>query len=541
MTLRSTPLPATDLDLDLDLDHAARASRPMTMERWLCGLAILVGLVGAVLFWGARTSLWEDELIAVTHGLQPVSSFLTEMLRNDIHPAVWFLLLKGWSALAPASDRWALTSSLVLGLLSAWTLHRVALRYAGARAALWACAFFCVLPTFAWAAGTLRMYSWVPLLALLNWHLGRQLLQGGMNRAGGARRGGAVLLVAVQLLLAYSHAIEFLFVGLIAINVCWFDWASADRASRKRWAWSQAVTAVAMLPLPLSALARGTEPLAPSNWTALFRQPAAMIAGWPLENDATVMAVGGIVFAMLALLGAQSPESRRILLGLPVTGLLAAWAIGLMGKPLFKSPVFAANLLPFLAIAAGIGAARLRGGVGRAGAAAVLLLLAGATLPWSRLMSPGEQFKPAAQAVAAAARPGDVVVVPNVSVFWGVMRYANTAQWGRPLEVMPPDNASWEALKRKLGPTWTSRLGLDRTTDRVDAGGITYIVGEPRDVTVPAGGSVWLVQRARYASSVGLTQPVRATRTQWFGRELSVQQLQADPAGALMISNPSAR
>lgn len=508
------------------------ALSPTRLDRWLCGLALAIGLIGALAFWSARGSLWEDEIIAITHGLQSLGSFQSEMLRNDIHPFSWFLVLKGWSALAPASDRWALGSSLLFAALSAWAVYRVALRHGGASAALWGVALYCVQPTFAWEAGTLRMYSFVPLLAVCSWAMGRQLL-----REGSWRRGA--LLVLVQLLLAYSHAIEFLFVGLIALNTLWLEWEHTGGAARWRWLRWQALTLVCMLPLPLSALARGTEPLMGSDWYAVLHYPAAIVAGWPLENDRGFLIAGGLVFLAMAALALPGRDSRRLMLGVPVLGLAAALVIGLFGKPLFKSPVFAANLLPFLAIAAGQGAARLTAPAAKSGAAVLLLFLAVATIPWSQRQLPGENYASAGRTIALFARPGDVVVVPNVSVYWGVMRYAADAQWGRPLEILPADNAAWQALKRKLGPEWTRRLSLEQRSDRVVIKGITYIVGEPRDVAAPAGGSVWLVQRARYASALELTAPARRLQTQWFGKELSLQQLQADPAGATRYENPA--
>ncbi|RZI57136.1 MAG: hypothetical protein EOP37_21535 [Rubrivivax sp.] len=523
--------PSISVPLGTSASASPRFAPSSRVERLLCGLAIAIGLIGAVAFWAARGSLWEDEVIAITHGLQPLSSFVSEMLRNDIHPPTWFLLLKGWTAWAPGSDAWALASSLVLALAAAWTVHRVTLRHDGPSAALWACALYVVQPTFAWSAGTLRMYSLVPLLAVLSWHLGRRLIQGGSTRVG-------VVLVTVQLLLAYSHAIEFLFVGLIALNVLWVDWSRSDRAGRWRWARWQALTLVGMTWLPLSALSRGTEPLPPSHWTGLFHNPASMIAGWSLESDSPFLIAGGLVFLGMAALALRTADGRRILLGLPVLGLLAALGIGMFGKPLYKTPVFAANLLPFLAIAAGLGAARLGAPAARAGAALLLLCLAATTLPWSQRQLPPENYAPAGRAIAAAVRPGDLVVVPNVSVYWGVMRYATTPQWGRPLEILPPDNASWQALKRKLGPDWVRCLSLTQTGDRVEFNGVTYVIGEPRDLALAPGGSLWVVQRARYASSVGLTTPARVTGTEWFGKELSVQRLQADPTGTTTVSNP---
>lgn len=57
-------------------------------------LALMSGLVAAALYWWSRGSLWEDEIIAITHGLQPLLGFFVEVLRNEIHAPRWCLCLR---------------------------------------------------------------------------------------------------------------------------------------------------------------------------------------------------------------------------------------------------------------------------------------------------------------------------------------------------------------------------------------------------------------------------------------------------------------
>ena len=55
-------------------------------ERRICVLSIVIGCIAAAFWWWTRTSLWEDEIIAITHANQPLPLFFVELLRNDIHP-----------------------------------------------------------------------------------------------------------------------------------------------------------------------------------------------------------------------------------------------------------------------------------------------------------------------------------------------------------------------------------------------------------------------------------------------------------------------
>ena len=127
-------------------------------------LALVVGATGAIRYWAQRRSLWEDEVIAITHAFLPLPGFFVEVLRNDVHPFLYFLFLKAWSAFSFGSDRWVLASSLACAFASLLTLSWVAYRVHGVRAALWCAAIFAVLPNFAWAAGNLRMYAAIPAL-----------------------------------------------------------------------------------------------------------------------------------------------------------------------------------------------------------------------------------------------------------------------------------------------------------------------------------------------------------------------------------------
>ena len=44
-----------------------------------------------------KTGFWEDEIIAATHAVQPFPAILVNIVRNDIHPPLYFMQLHVWA------------------------------------------------------------------------------------------------------------------------------------------------------------------------------------------------------------------------------------------------------------------------------------------------------------------------------------------------------------------------------------------------------------------------------------------------------------
>ena len=500
-------------------------------------LAICIGLIALVHYFSLRSSLWEDELIALTHTFQPLPSFFVEVLRNDIHPFVYFLALKGWMMFSPESGSWALASSLAFTIASAVVLYQVARSTSGTAAALWATAIFLLLPSTAWGASNLRMYGLVPALIVGVWYLNVRFVQS-------PSRWGAIALVLLEICAAYVHAIEFIFVAFVVLAIAIEHFKTTSKKTVKAWVALQFIAGLAMLPLPLSALMRGTEPLPASSWDSfvmIFGQAVAGAGGNYLE----ILTWAGVaVFGALVFFAVQSKRWRVTVLVVPVGVLLAVYIIGFLGKPIYKPPVFAANLMPFLALGAGAGIAQVieqRRHVSTALAMAFTVVLAGVTMPWAGNFVPQESYKSAATYVKQHALPGDVVIAPHLSVFWGVMFYAEGADWGLPLAIRPADNPKWRSLTAKLGDELSHSLSLIPKKAYVDFGGIRYCVGS--DVAACASGvkRAWVVDRSTYDNGVEFDQPMTVTKSTTITSELAVSQLDASAEGDKRFANPFLR
>lgn len=493
--------------------------------------ALVLGLISAATVWWNRGSLWEDEIIAITHGLQPFPEFFIEILRNDIHPFFYFLLLKIWTSFNYGSDGWALASSLVSALCSAAAIAYVTFRTYGQQASLWATTLFCVLPTFASSAGNLRMYGLVPCMAVLCWFANREFLGSGRVR-------WVWILILVQVMQTYTHAIGFFFAAFFALAALVEQWDLIDRRRLRVWAGAQFICLVSMLPVVASALVRGTEPLSAPSLFSLVSYPAQVVSVWGSTSDPMTFAGGSATFAFLLLFGLNDTRGRIPVLVISCGALLACIVVSSFGKPMFKPPVFTANLVPFLVIGAAVGIVKTQWISLRAVAFACTIFMSISTLLWAQDFRIAGNYQSAARYLVTHTRPGDIVIVPNVSMFWGIARYAVGPAWGHPLDVMPlQSNEAWTKLKARLGGEWVDLLNLTPATDYVDSRQVRYVIGNEAKVHTLNARQVWIVHRDGYKETVRLGIPVMVEKVSWFG-ELSVSLGRPSPTGATLVSNP---
>jgi hypothetical protein len=509
---------------------------------WLiCLGSISSGIVAAFIWWWNRSSLWEDEVIALTHANQPFPLFFIEVLRNDVHPPLYFLQLKAWAALGFESDAMILLNSMLWAFVSLVILFNVAKKLCGKKAGWYSIAIYAAFPIFAYGAGNLRMYSMVPGLALLTWYANQRWFKQPQNK-------WLAVAIALEIFLAYVHAIEFYFVAFLAFAalaeaVMSTKPANSVEPSRPivKWLLWQLLAGLCMSPLVGSGVVRGSDASAPGSLWGILSEPGALIAGWGPSEIFALRAAGLVIFAFFAVVAVKSPIARLKTLIIPLGALAVAILVSIIFKPMLKTPVFASNLLPFLALGAGIGIATLSGRWVRVGTAIALLLLSAAAIPLVFLQLPKDSFAGTAAYVRANAKAGDVVVIPNVSVYWGILRYAVGPHWGRPLDVMPiKQNAQWFSLLQKLGPTRTAALGLQPKTNIVVENGVSYAIGPDATQTTKNAGRIWVVQRDNYAVDAELAGPfVRKTMVRVNSGDVVVSLFEKTASGNNIAQHPS--
>lgn len=128
-----------------------RTSVPTSSDRhgWLPGAAILLAAL-AIRAWDLRReSYWLDELCSIAATQGTWREMLDGLAQRDVHPPLYFALLRGWVRLFGASEPAARSLSVLAGLVAVSSAGRLARELAGRRAefaamALVACSPFCV-------------------------------------------------------------------------------------------------------------------------------------------------------------------------------------------------------------------------------------------------------------------------------------------------------------------------------------------------------------------------------------------------------------
>ncbi len=382
--------------------------------------------------WAARLwrldhrPLWWDEGISVYLAHQGTAAILADRA-GDVHPPLYFVLLKGWTALVGPSVVAGRLFSVLPATLAVPALAAVGTRLAGRRVGATAGLLAALAAFPVQHAQEIRMYSLVPLVVLLAtaWLVRVRTTPAGPGRAAGWA-GYAAAIAAGPWLHYYTLAVPPFHAAALA--------ASGERRAAvwRRWIAAQAAAAILFAPwlvrtagrLAGNAAGKAAAESDPSVSLAAFawRYVAEIGAGAAGDAGSPALRACAVVLAGLAIGGAARWWRRSP----PRSPAAVAWPLAWLGVPLAAG--YAVNLwLPFDAFArllayaapgfyllAAAGAAALgRGRAARAAQAVLVAVLAGLPL-WrhqSASIDAAEDPRPLVAALAAEARPADVVVV----------------------------------------------------------------------------------------------------------------------------------
>jgi hypothetical protein len=131
---------------------------------------IIVGasLVGIVARLFPSSPLWLDEALTVNIADQPVGS-ITDALRHDGHPPLYYYVLAGWMDLFGTSDLAVRSLSMVLGFVALGLTFVVARRHGGSELAAMTAFVMAVSPYGVRYSSETRMYALVMVLVLIGW------------------------------------------------------------------------------------------------------------------------------------------------------------------------------------------------------------------------------------------------------------------------------------------------------------------------------------------------------------------------------------
>jgi mannosyltransferase len=461
---------------------------------WECLAISFLLAIGILLrFWTSRpTDLWEDEVIATTHAVQPLWAVVVDTLRNDIHPPLYFLQLHFWSLLG-SSDRWFMANSLLWSLLGLASLSFVASAFFGRRAGLQAAAIYAVLPSPVYMADQVRMYSMLVTLLLLSVYFCHQIFW--QHRGGAAR---VVGLTFVQICLIITHALGALAVGLVAIYA--LVGVKNRSTSRATWAACYGILICVAVPWVGNAMMHEGDPVANAR---TFAAIVAGAAGGPLADQSLAAFVIGLTaFVLVSVAGLYMTPSRLLTTIFLLLPLLIGIASAAVLKPFLKWNFFSTITSPFIAMILALVISKATKLL-RVAAVVLVILLVGLSAVERAEFRQSSRFLAAADFLRSNYKPGDVVLVPQPSYFHGLAWYLAGPRWGSPLEIAPLPSPSWSRVYEWLGPSMVKRLALYPKSQIMISGKFVLLTGNSSAYAEKFGNRIWFVGTKRADSPGG--------------------------------------
>jgi len=365
----------------------------------LLGVVLVVAL--AVRVRGLTVeSLWMDEVYSVTYATERSTlEILTELPLEDPHPPLYYLLLRGWTAVFGASKVATRSLSVVFGVAAVGLLFALGRRLYDRETATIGAAMLALSGMHLYFSQDTRMYSLYTALAVasLYWYV-RLVFDGDRSRRTLAGY------VATTVLLGYTHVFGlFLILAqncYLAIHALRSERSRAVELLRK-WVGSQAVTALLLGPFlaVLGMRLLGYPPFdsASPTWIPV-PEPGLLVDtvaryyeyGWLWDSWAMGFIAASVVLGGWALArdadSEHSPTGRldRLLLSRRATFLLVVLVVPVVvpfGISLTVEPIYrvkytaAASIGLFLLVARGIVELRYTNlGAGRFAVAGLLVL-----------------------------------------------------------------------------------------------------------------------------------------------------------------------
>jgi mannosyltransferase len=419
---------------------------------WLIPLLALTLLAFGLRAWRLDVqALWWDEGISLYLANQDVATILADRAR-DIHPPLYFLLLRAWG-LSVGSSAWATRFlSVLLGTLCVPLLYRLGRRLAGPLTGGLAALILALSPFLLHHAQEVRMYALVPLLALLSTYLMLRLLQQ-----------EEFFLWLVYLVVTAVALYTHYYAAFIPFFQTIFVLIARRRKFLLRWLMAQAGLLLLYLPwlafvgskllASVAGKTRYEQDISLGLFPFLDRYLRTASIGY-LDRSALTSLGAYALFLLLAFLGiyrwwgkARRPGLALVLLyvGLP---LLGGWLINLR-FPFDRFPRLLAFAAPayYLLVAGGLvwRHSPILGGV--ALLSVIGISISGLVPYYTILRQPDEDYRPLIARVEGLARPEDAVICDFP---WQAGYFQSYYQGDWPRLYLPPGQA-WASEPSRMG------------------------------------------------------------------------------------------
>jgi mannosyltransferase len=403
--------------VDGAVDDDATAAEVEKSPRFKWVVPVVLGAIvalGVVLRFVQRSPLWLDEALSVNIARLPVGDLL-DALRHDGHPPLYYLLLHYWMELFGEGDIAVRALSGLLAVASlplAWVAGR---RLAGRSGARWALIVVALSPYWVRYATETRMYSLVMLLVLA----GYLLVQDALVKPTLSRLLG-IGLVSGLLLLSHYWAFYLLAAVVLLLALRWWR-EPATRGTTFRVGVAAVAGFVLFVPwlggFLYQAGHTGTPWGEPFRPTAMLQTTLEDLGGGELAEAALYGSIV-LVLALVALFTVRSAAHEmtldlrtsplvRVELAVVMLVLGLGAVAGYVTHATYQSR-YAAVIVPFVLLAVAVGITRVPG-LGRLLVGLVYISFSLAGILWVNYYQ-RTQSETVGGAVAARARPGDVVV-----------------------------------------------------------------------------------------------------------------------------------
>lgn len=425
-------------------------SRPGLIASVVVPCCLNLVLAYSVRLWGLEAwGLWYDEGHSFSIASRTLPHLL-DTLSRDVHPPLYFLLLKAWLPVFGQSEFSMRYLSVIASVLTVVAGVKLALLLADRRAAV-AVGFLIALSPLQVVYGQeARMYALAGLLPTLAACL--LVLAWRTNRAR-----YWVAFAVVQTAAVYTHYYTGLVLVALGLAVLAQAGARGIRASAGRllpWALAEVATLAVLYPWATTALDRLQA--YGSDWLPDFRPSelakaigqGLLYGPWQeawLPAGFSLLAL--LVLVVAAVLGLTSKSGRRAtMLAILWLGLSAGVVFyASLEKPMFH-PRYLVQAVPAICLLAGVGLTRAQGRWAAPGALAVAVLggiLAAGLAQVAQL--PRDDTRGVALYLAEEAGPADIVLIDAGAPF---QYYRHLSQ--APFEILPSEGPGDEELRLRL-------------------------------------------------------------------------------------------
>jgi 4-amino-4-deoxy-L-arabinose transferase-like glycosyltransferase len=380
------------------------------LKRLYIPIVAVLLLAAALRILGAGGSpVWTDEGWSAWASSDPAQ--VIGIVAADRHPPLYFAALSAWRQVAGDSRIALRLLSIAAGVITVAAVYRIGADWFGRRAGLLAALLLAALPSAVYYAQEVRHYGWLSLFTALSW----LVLLRYLRKPGRALWVGYVLCITAMLYTLYFGVFTLAAQAVTVLLAAIGDWRKVGRHTglplrfAQQWgALAAAWAAAGVLYLP---------------WVYVIATEQAGILGGGISGAPNTISPGNLLLILQSVLSAQvliplvgfalgvwaiarRPNIGRVGVLLGGAGLLVGMILlslrfDLLGA---RTLVF---LTPLLALVCGYGLSRLDVRLG----AALLGVWLALTLVFPTEIQARLHSEAAAEALASAYQPGDVVIL----------------------------------------------------------------------------------------------------------------------------------